>query len=223
MGETASGRSCRAPSACCARPRRRRRARAAVPARGRRPGHPSACASWRPATSCSLVGPLGVGFAPPREGRAPLLVGGGVGIAPLAILAGRARRRRRRCSGSATRRTPPERRCCARRAVATDDGSVGHHGLVTELLAERARADDRRRGLRLRTAGDARGGARALRRARASRPSWRSSPAWRAASAPASAASSRPATGYIRLCLEGPVLDAARARDRCRRRGDGGH
>ncbi|MGH2887013.1 MAG: hypothetical protein ACRDPA_30700, partial [Solirubrobacteraceae bacterium] len=32
-----------------------------------------------------LVGPLGNGFARPREGRAPLLVGGGVGIAPLAI------------------------------------------------------------------------------------------------------------------------------------------
>ena len=35
--------------------------------------------------SLLLVGPLGNGFAPPRDGRAPLLVGGGVGIAPLAI------------------------------------------------------------------------------------------------------------------------------------------
>ena len=33
----------------------------------------------------SLVGPLGRGFASPRDGRRPLLVGGGVGIAPLAI------------------------------------------------------------------------------------------------------------------------------------------
>ena len=33
----------------------------------------------------SILGPLGIGFAPPRDGRAPLLVGGGVGIAPLAI------------------------------------------------------------------------------------------------------------------------------------------
>ena len=32
-----------------------------------------------------LLGPLGVGFREPEEGRRPLLVGGGVGIAPLAI------------------------------------------------------------------------------------------------------------------------------------------
>jgi NAD(P)H-flavin reductase len=32
-----------------------------------------------------LLGPLGVGFRAPRGGRRPLLVGGGVGIAPLAI------------------------------------------------------------------------------------------------------------------------------------------
>ena len=38
-----------------------------------------------PGDALLLVGPLGAGFAPPREGRAPLLVGGGVGIAPLAI------------------------------------------------------------------------------------------------------------------------------------------
>src|SRR4051795_6634776 len=32
-----------------------------------------------------LLGPLGNGFAPPRDGRRPVLVGGGVGIAPLGI------------------------------------------------------------------------------------------------------------------------------------------
>jgi len=32
-----------------------------------------------------LLGPLGNGFQPPRDGRHPILVGGGVGIAPLAI------------------------------------------------------------------------------------------------------------------------------------------
>jgi NAD(P)H-flavin reductase len=32
-----------------------------------------------------LLGPLGKGFARPRQGRRPILVGGGVGIAPLAI------------------------------------------------------------------------------------------------------------------------------------------
>jgi dihydroorotate dehydrogenase electron transfer subunit len=32
-----------------------------------------------------VLGPLGRGFTPPRDGRRPVLVGGGVGIAPLAI------------------------------------------------------------------------------------------------------------------------------------------
>src|SRR5215210_596550 len=32
-----------------------------------------------------LLGPLGIGFRRPEDGRRPLLVGGGVGIAPLAI------------------------------------------------------------------------------------------------------------------------------------------
>jgi NAD(P)H-flavin reductase len=83
----------------------------------------------------TLLGPLGNGFAPPREGRRPLLVGGGVGIAPLAILQDQL--------GDAPAllgfRDGPhahgaELLSAAR--VATDDGSVGHHGLVTDLLAD---------------------------------------------------------------------------------------
>ncbi len=108
-----------------------------------------------------LVGPLGLGFASPRENRRPLLVGGGVGIAPLAIwqdvvesadadsIGGTALR-----AVPPTRGTAPGARSPAKvllgfrdrahaagaellraAAVATDDGSVGHHGLVTELLA----------------------------------------------------------------------------------------
>ena len=82
-----------------------------------------------------LLGPLGIGFRPPEVGRRALLVGGGVGIAPLAIWQD-AHRTPRRCSGSATPRMPRARRCCADARVATDDGSVGFHGLVTELLRE---------------------------------------------------------------------------------------
>ena len=66
-----------------------------------------------------LVGPLGFGFAQPREGRAPLLVGGGVGIAPLAIWQDAAARMPGdpgRCSASATPPTPPGLRCCATHA-----------------------------------------------------------------------------------------------------------
>ena len=142
--------------------------RAPVPDRGRRPGDEAAVRARAPATSLLLVGPLGNGFAPPREGRAPLLVGGGVGIAPLAIWQDElGRRRDARCSGSATPPTPPAPRSSATPRVATDDGSVGHHGLVTELLERRTRRPRRRRrGVRLRPAGDARGGQGALRDAR---------------------------------------------------------
>jgi len=89
-----------------------------------------------------LVGPLGNGFAPPREGRAPLLVGGGVGIAPLAIwqdaLGSEATtallgfRDEAHAHGASLLTNP---------TVATDDGSVGHHGLVTALLEDEL--DDR--------------------------------------------------------------------------------
>lgn len=88
-----------------------------------------------------VVGPLGAGFAAPREGRSALLVGGGVGIAPLAILqddlggapALLGFRDAAHAAGALLLRAP---------VVATDDGSVGHHGLVTELLTERLDAED---------------------------------------------------------------------------------
>jgi NAD(P)H-flavin reductase len=38
-----------------------------------------------PGDELHLLGPLGKGFTRPRQGRRPILVGGGVGIAPLAI------------------------------------------------------------------------------------------------------------------------------------------
>ena len=86
-----------------------------------------------------LLGPLGIGFAPPRDARRALLVGGGVGIAPLAIwqdaLLGDAPdatmsvllgfRDGAHAEGAAL---------LADASLATDDGSVGHHGLVTDLL-----------------------------------------------------------------------------------------
>jgi dihydroorotate dehydrogenase electron transfer subunit len=84
------------------------------------------------------LGPLGQGFREPRDGRRACLVGGGVGIAPLAIwqdallehgaphalLLGF--RDGEHAIGANLLR-------CAR--LATDDGSLGHDGYVTELLA----------------------------------------------------------------------------------------
>jgi dihydroorotate dehydrogenase electron transfer subunit len=83
-----------------------------------------------------IVGPLGNGFERPRDGRRALLVGGGVGIAPLAIWQDEL--------GSQTSALLGFRDgACAEGAgllsgaqVATDDGSVGHLGLVTDLLRD---------------------------------------------------------------------------------------
>ena len=100
-----------------------------------------------------VVGPLGNGFAPARDGRVPLLVGGGVGIAPLAIWQEQlATRPPHDDSGAGTpallgfrdRAHAEGAHLLEQATVATDDGSVGHHGLVTELLEEELveRGDD---------------------------------------------------------------------------------
>lgn len=98
-----------------------------------------------------VLGPLGRGFAAPGDGRRALLVGGGVGIAPLAIWQD-ALKREATLSGE----PPPASTVLlgfrdgprARGAelfsgarVATDDGSVGHHGFVTDLLAAELEKD----------------------------------------------------------------------------------
>jgi dihydroorotate dehydrogenase electron transfer subunit len=112
-----------------------------------------------PGDELLLVGPLGAGFAPPREHRA-LLVGGGVGIAPLAIWqdqVGVGSAGADPIGGIARGAIPPLVALLGFRdaahaqgaallhdaRVATDDGSVGHHGLVTELLAEELDAEPR--------------------------------------------------------------------------------
>jgi len=105
------------------------------------PGTERLCA-LRPGEEVWLLGPLGRGFAPPRAGHRPVLVGGGVGIAPLMIwgdVLGDAAttllgfRDAAHAAGAAL--IPAAR-------VATDDGSAGHHGLVTELLAAELGAGD---------------------------------------------------------------------------------
>jgi NAD(P)H-flavin reductase len=90
----------------------------------------------------SVLGPLGIGFAPAREGRRALLAGGGVGIAPLAIWQDQLQdaeaavllgfRDAAHAAGAAL---------LTGARIATDDGSVGHHGLVTDLLTDELDAD----------------------------------------------------------------------------------
>ena len=89
------------------------------------------------------LGPLGHGFRLNPVARNLLMVGGGYGVAPLVGLAERAIARGANVAlavGASTRKLvfpprllPPE----VEYVVATDDGSAGHHGFVTEVVPER--------------------------------------------------------------------------------------
>jgi dihydroorotate dehydrogenase (NAD+) catalytic subunit len=105
-----------------------------------------------PGESLWVNGPLGNSFAPPRElspgAAGAILVGGGIGIAPLALL-----RRDFAAKNVPTRVLLGFRdkthsgglddlfSCCEVR-LASDDGHTGHHGYVTDLLATMLAGDD---------------------------------------------------------------------------------
>lgn len=89
----------------------------------------------------SIVGPFGHGFAAPATPDDALLVGGGIGIAPLVAfqqtwggLALLGFRDRAHAAGAELFGEPQ---------IATEDGSVGQRGLVTELLDEQLAAQPR--------------------------------------------------------------------------------
>jgi dihydroorotate dehydrogenase electron transfer subunit len=92
----------------------------------------------QPGDGLWLLGPLGHGFSAPDGSRCALLVGGGVGIAPLAILQDELD-----AAGGSTcvllgfrDRAHAEGAGLLRGArLASEDGSTGHHGLVTDLLS----------------------------------------------------------------------------------------
>ena len=97
-----------------------------------------------PGDAVWVVGPLGIGFEQPPGGGRALLVGGGIGIAPLVILAESLGAPALALLGfrdagycAAADLVPGEA------LLATDDGSGGHHhGLVTDLLAAELSASD---------------------------------------------------------------------------------
>ena len=87
-------------------------------------------------------GPLGRGFAL-SEDTAPLLVAGGCGGAPILFLANTALRNGLPVTVALGSRTASDLLFCSRfremgvkLAAATDDGSEGHHGLVTDLIPQ---------------------------------------------------------------------------------------
>ena len=94
-----------------------------------------------PGDQAWVVGPLGIGFRPPAQGARALLVGGGIGVAPLVIW-----EETLRAAGAQTAAllgfrnssyAEAARLFAGEPALATDDGTgPGHHGLVTDLLEE---------------------------------------------------------------------------------------
>jgi NAD(P)H-flavin reductase len=160
------------------------------------------------------LGPLGVGFTRPPQERRAILVGGGVGIAPLAILQDTLDRSK---IGQRTTALLGFRDA-ARTAggalldgahLASDDGSAGHRGPVTDLLACELRRD-------VHAVVYACGPAGMLEAVRAM---------CAAAEVPAQLALEagmacgfgacfgcvvpRRGGGYLRVCVDGPVIDAA--------------
>jgi dihydroorotate dehydrogenase electron transfer subunit len=90
-----------------------------------------------------LLGPLGLGFTPPRQARRPILVGGGVGIAPLAIWQDALGAAALVLLGFRDAAHAEGAELLTGARIATDDGSRGHRGLVTELLAAELGCDAR--------------------------------------------------------------------------------
>jgi len=104
-------------------------------------------AAKRPGETLDLLGPLGKGFETPRapEGKLACLVGGGRGIAPLFFLATDLHARGVKVRVFYGGRTAEDvalrsrfEAQCYETAFATDDGSLGFHGLVTSLFAREA-------------------------------------------------------------------------------------
>jgi dihydroorotate dehydrogenase electron transfer subunit len=103
-------------------------------------GHGTALlAKLEPGATVDLMGPLGSGFA--ISGERPLLVGGGMGLAPLVYLA------KELCPRPVTvvmgGRTRADmywenifHSICANMHITTDDGSLGRQGFAVDLLPE---------------------------------------------------------------------------------------
>ena len=104
------------------------------------PGTSRLC-ELRPGDGLWILGPLGRGFAPPRDGRRPILAGGGVGIAPLAIWSDQLGPSALVLLGFRDAPHAEGGALIPGAQVATDDGSVGHRGLVTDLLRAELAAD----------------------------------------------------------------------------------
>jgi dihydroorotate dehydrogenase electron transfer subunit len=161
------------------------------------------------ADALRIVGPLGVPFAPARDGRRAVLVGGGVGVAPLAILHDQLGPGTTALLGFRDADHAAGAVLIPGARVATDDGGAGLHGFVTDLLGDELHLDPHAEvyacgppamleAVRLACA----------ERAVPAQLALESGMACGFGACFGCAVHTR--DGLIRLCLEGPVLDAAR-------------
>ena len=158
----------------------------------------------------ALVGPLGVGWRAPATGSGPVLVGGGIGAAPVLCLADELGDAAPVLLGfrSADHAAAADLFACPVE-LATDDGGAGRRGFVTELLAERLDADP---GATVLACGPP-PMLEAVRRLCAERrvPAQLAMESGMACGFGACFGCVVPTRdGYLRLCLDGPVLDAER-------------
>ena len=163
----------------------------------------------QPADELLLVGPLGIPFAPAREARRRLLVGGGVGIAPLAILQDQGGGADTVLLGFRDAEHAEAAALMVRARVATDDGSAGHPGLVTDLLGDELRLDPHREVYAC--------GPPAMLEAVRMLCAEHGTPAQLALESGMACGFGacfgcvvHTRDGFVRLCVDGPVLDAAR-------------
>jgi dihydroorotate dehydrogenase electron transfer subunit len=183
------------------------------------PGTDRLC-ELEPGEGVWVNGPLGNSFSLPRElspgAAGAILVGGGIGIAPLALL-----RREFAAKNVPTRVLLGFRdkahsggldelfSCCEIR-LASDDGHIGHHGYVTDLLASMLGGDDASSAAvyscgppqmldAVRAMCSSRGVACELAM---------ESPMACGYGACFGCAVAKPGGGYLRLCVDGPVVRA---------------
>lgn len=158
-----------------------------------------------------VLGPLGNGFTAHELERRALLVGGGVGIAPLAIWQDALHANGEHATALLGFRDGAHAvgaELLTDSRLASDDGSVGHHGPVTELLREEIDRDER-------VAVYACGPPPMLEAVRALCAE-RSIPAQLALEAGMACgfgacygcAVPKRGGGYLRVCVDGPVVDA---------------
>ncbi len=156
-----------------------------------------------------VLGPLGRGFRAPEEGRRAILVGGGVGIAPLAILQDSLEQPATVLLGFRDAARARGGELLSGAQLATDDGSHGHHGLVTDLLEAELRRDANAAVYACGPAPMLEGVRRTCERARI--PAQLALEAAMACGFGACFGCVVPKRGggYLRVCVDGPVIDAA--------------